>query len=267
MVSGHAQRLRMRRPGCDQDRVVAVGLEPLEISNGHTRRDLHSDCGHIGYVLVDHLGRKPICGDRQTQEAAGDGSRLEDANAVTPAGELPGRRETGGPGTHDRDALPVALGNRHVRAVPAGIVPFGDEPLESPDGDRPFQFAPCARAFTRRVTRPAESPYQRCRLQHKLECFFVEPATDQRHVAVSLDAGRARIDARRGPRPLDQGLLRDCLREGYVGSPAGDHLTVPLVRDRHSAGLLTLPAARAGGQVHEARLAMYLDVEDVLAIA
>ena len=147
------------------------------------------------------------------------------------------------------------------------VVPLGDEPLETPDGDRPLELAAGARGFARGVAGASERPHERGRLQHQLERLLVEPAADQRHVAVGLDAGRAGIDAGRGAGTLDQGLLRDGLREGDVGRPPGDHPAVPLVRHGHGAGLLALPTARARGQVHETRPAVDLDVETARSIA
>jgi len=126
----------------------------------------------------------------------------------------------------------------------------GDEALEAADRQGAFELAARALAFAGGVARAPERADQRRRLEDQVERLLVLAAAHAGDVPVGLDAGRARVGTRRHALAADDGLLRYGLREGDERRPARHQVGVVLVRDRHVAGHLALPAARAGGFVH-----------------
>ena len=131
-----------------------------------------------------------------SKEATGLGLGLEDPHLVAQTCELPGRGQTGWPGADDRHALAVGRRDLYARAVHLGVVAVGDEPLEPADRDRGLEVATSAFALARCVAGSSEGADQRRRVQDQLERLLVLSAADKGHVAVRLDAGWTRVDAR-----------------------------------------------------------------------
>ncbi len=240
-----------RRAGGEENRVVALGLEGLDVVHAGGGDDLDADRRDVGDVLLDDLGGKAVGGERVAQEAAGLGLGLEDAHLVAQARELPRGGEAGGAGADDRDLLAVRGLHLDPGAVLAGVVAVGDEALEAADRDGALEGAAGALALARRVAGAAQRADQGSGVEDELEGLLVLAAADEGHVAVRLDARGARVDARRRARPLDDGLLRHRLRERDVRGAARDQVVVELVGHRDGAGGLALVAAGAGVPVDE----------------
>ena len=126
VLAGDPHPGRDLRPDRHEDRVEPVASQRGEVVHAAVRGDLDAERRDVADVCLHDVGREAIGGDGEAEEAARLRSRLEDLDRVALAGELPGGREPGRAGAHDRDAL---AGGR--RDGDAGAV------MASRDGGRP----------------------------------------------------------------------------------------------------------------------------------
>ncbi len=251
---GTAELRRARRAGRDQDRVVAAGLEGGQVADRRSDGDLDAEVADVLDVTLDGLDRETVGRNGQAEEPARLGRGLEDLDGIAEPCQLPGCGQAGRPAADDRDLLAVRRSDLDPELVVRRVVRVGDEPLDPPDRERPFERAASALTLTGGVAGPPESPDERGGVEDEPVGLLVLAAPDERDVPVSLDPCGAGEGAGRRALPVDDGLLRHGLRKGDVGGPAGDQVVVELVGDGDRAGLLAQLAAGAGHLVDEAGL-------------
>ena len=245
VLAGHAEVRGAMGPGRDEDGVEATVLERGQVADRRVGQDLDADIADVLDITLDDRLGQSIRGDREAQEPTGDRRGFQDRDGVAEAGQLPRGSESGRPRADDGNALAVGRRDLDAEFIAARVVGVGDEPLESADREGSFQRSAGAVRLARRVAGAAEGPDERRRVEDEAVRLLVLAASDQGHIAVGLDPGRAGEGARRAPGPIDDGLLRDGLGERDVGGPPGDEVGIELIGDRDGAGDLAQGAAGA----------------------
>ena len=134
------------------------------------------------------------------------------------------------------------------------VVPVRDESLEQLDFRSVADFLSRALGLARSVAGSPQASDERRILHDQVERLLEIPPPRERDVAVRLDAGGARVGARRRALAVDDRLLRHGLRKRDVRGAPRDEIEVEIVRHGDRADLLAVLAAGAFGEIDEGGL-------------
>ena len=183
----------IHRAGADRDaiEVAEQGLEADVRPDLRVVPERDAQPFHEAHVHLDRLAGQPEGGHADQHRAAGEREAIEDGDAVTLDRQLAGDRDARRPGPDHRDALvPRRDRGENVRD-PGRLVPFDQEPLHRPDGERPVDVTAAAGALARRGADVGAHRGDRVRLPREEIALLEAAFRGQVQVAAAIRADRA----------------------------------------------------------------------------